>query len=134
MDTQHSLETGAEGNNLFPAEYRGNQGSFGDLVVKLAVCAAEDQPELLLPGPAMLPHLQPSMALLWSKTRQGSAGRMFLAAVPGLWSCSLHPLAVKLSKSGDIPGMLQKPPVQESLERVGCWLPKPGSWCKGVFF
>lgn len=42
---------------------------------------------------------------------------MVPAAVPRLWKCSLHPLAVKYSKSGDIPGMLQKPPVQDGLWR-----------------
>lgn len=47
------------------------------------------------------------------KNRLGSAGKMFPALVPRLWNCCLHQLAMKWSKSGSIPGMPQKTPIQE---------------------
>lgn len=113
------------------------RGSFG-LQVKLVPSAAEDQPARAIA--AVLCHAATSAVIRGTlvgaphKNRQGSAGRMFPAAMPRLWSCSLHPLAVKWSKSGDIPGMPQKPPVQESLWREsGVGFPRLAAGTKELF-
>lgn len=70
--------------------------------------------------------LQKQTGQRWQDVRGSSAKTLELLSAPigcevvQVWGYSRK--AAKTTCSG------------RSLEGVGCWLPKPGSWCKGVFF
>lgn len=62
---------------------------------------------------------------------------MFPAMVSRLWSHSLHPLNVKWSKSGDIPGVPQKKPKQTKRFREvfeGSWVVASRGWSSWNIF